>query len=140
MAGIDPGIVRAHFTEIPTDSEFDHLPIIPHEHVAKVECCGCLMVRLRDGKADILCNECGDVIRTVPVGEVESTMLDLSTTDVICSAHCTHCGTLNTFPHSSSIEAFICFSALSSPSGLTNQSFPLQSTMQKFDNHGLYDR
>jgi len=61
----------------------------------------------REGKADILCNECGDVIRTVPSEEVESAMLDLST-DVFCSAHCTHCGALNTFPHFSSIEAFIC--------------------------------
>ena len=60
------------------DSDFDHLPIIPHEHVAEVKCCGCLMVRLREGQADILCNECGDVIRTVPVGEVDSTMMDLS--------------------------------------------------------------
>ena len=90
------------------DSDFDHLPIIPHEHVAEVKCCGCLMVRLREGQADILCNECGDVIRTVPVGEVDSTMMDLSKTDVICSDHCTHCGALNTFPHFSSIEAFIC--------------------------------
>jgi len=90
------------------DSDFDHLPIIPHEHVAEVECCGCLMVWLREGKADILCNECGDVIRTVPVEELESTMLGLSATDVICSANRMHCGALNTFPHFSSIEAFIC--------------------------------
>ena len=49
------------------DSEFYHLPIIPHEHVADIDCCGCLMVSLREGKADIHCNECGEVLRTVPV-------------------------------------------------------------------------
>ena len=90
------------------DSDFDQLPIIPHEHVADVDCCGCLMVQVRDGQADILCNECAAVIRTVPLGDVESTMLDLSKTDVICSARCNNCGALNTFPHFASIEAFIC--------------------------------
>jgi len=81
------------------DSDFDHLPLIPHEHVTDVDCYGCLMVGIREDKAEILCNECGAVIRTVPVGEIESTMLELSTTDIVCSARCTHCGLLNTFPH-----------------------------------------
>jgi hypothetical protein len=87
---------------------FDHLPIIPHEHVAKVECCGCLMARARDDQADILCNECGAIIRTVAVGEVLSAMLELARTDLICSATCTHCGALNAFPEVSSIIAFVC--------------------------------
>jgi len=47
-------------------SVFDDLPIIPHEDIADVGCCGCLMVRVRGGEADILCNECGAVIRTQP--------------------------------------------------------------------------
>jgi hypothetical protein len=37
--------------------DFDNLPIIPHEDIAEVDCCGCLMVRLREEKADIVCNE-----------------------------------------------------------------------------------
>ena len=60
------------------DSDFDNLPIIPHEHVADVDCCGCLMVSILEGRAAILRNECGAVIRTVPVAGVESTRRDLS--------------------------------------------------------------
>jgi hypothetical protein len=89
-------------------SAFDNLPIIPHEDVADVDCCGCLMVRVRECEADILCNECGAVVRTVPVGDVEAAMLEMAPTDTICSARCTHCGALNTFPRFSAIEAFVC--------------------------------
>jgi hypothetical protein len=69
---------------------------------------GCLMVHIREGQADILCNECSAVVRTVSVSELEATMLDLVQTDTICSARCTHCGALHTFPGFSVIEVFIC--------------------------------
>src|SRR6058998_925198 len=87
---------------------FDHLPIIPHENVADVDYCGCLMVRTREAQGDIVCNECGGVIRTVPIGNVEAVMLELAQTEMICSANCTHCGTLNIFPGVSVIMSFIC--------------------------------
>jgi hypothetical protein len=90
------------------DSVFDDLPIIPHEHVADVDCCGCLMVSVHEGEADILCNECGTVIRTLPVGAVKAAILEMAQTDTICSARCTHSGALNTFLRFSTIEAFIC--------------------------------
>jgi hypothetical protein len=90
------------------DSEYDNLLIIPHEDVADVDCCGCLMVRVHGGEADILCNECGAVVRTVVIGDVEAAMLEMAQVDTICSACCTHCGALNTFPGVSAIEAFIC--------------------------------
>jgi hypothetical protein len=32
-----------------------------------VDCCGCLFVQVRGDNGDIACNECGTVIRTVPV-------------------------------------------------------------------------
>lgn len=67
------------------------------------------MVHIREDQADILCNECGAVVRSVSVSEVEITLRDLAQTDTICSARCTHCGPLNTFPGFSVIEAFVCF-------------------------------
>ena len=87
-------------------SVFDDLPIIPHEDIADVGYCGCLMVRVRGGEADILCNECEAVIRTAAIGDVEAAMLEMARTDTICSARCTHCGALTTFPRFSTIEAF----------------------------------
>jgi hypothetical protein len=59
---------------------FDNFPINPHEHVADVDCCGCLMVRVREDQADILCNEYGAVVRTVAVEAVEAAMLEMAQT------------------------------------------------------------
>ena len=85
----------------------DRLPIIPHESLG-TDRCGCLYVRVDGAHAAIICNECGTVIRTVPVVNVEAIILEMAQTDVIFSAHCTHCGALNTFPGMSAVEAFIC--------------------------------
>ena len=86
---------------------FDY-PIIPHMDVGDPDCCGCLIVRVRSDKAEIVCNECAVVIRTVPVAEVESVMEELARTDTICSAKCPHCGAVNTFAGWSVVEAFVC--------------------------------
>ena len=90
------------------DSAFDNLLIVPHESVADVDCCGCLIVRTRGDQADFVCNECDAVIRTVPLGHVEAVMLEIAKTDIVCTARCPHCEALNIFPGMSSITAFIC--------------------------------
>jgi len=90
------------------NSAFQSLPVVPHEDVADVDCCGCLIVRTREGQADFVCNECGGIIRTVAVADIEAAMLELTKTDTVCSAHCPHCGALNIFPGISAITAFIC--------------------------------
>jgi hypothetical protein len=69
----------------------------PHK-VLGADCCGCLMAQVRGAEADIVCNECGVVIRTMPVPEVESAMAALAATSAICSARCAHCRAVNTFP------------------------------------------
>ncbi len=81
-------------------------PIVPHEG-AGVECCGCLIVQVRGDHADITCNECGAVVRTVPAECAAAALVEMAS-GAICSARCTHCGALNTFPGFSAIEAFIC--------------------------------
>ena len=85
----------------------DRFPMIPHETLG-ADCCGCLYVRRDGDQADIVCNECSAVIRTLPAADVEAAMLALAETDTICSARCTHCGAVNTFPGFSAIEAFTC--------------------------------
>jgi hypothetical protein len=80
----------------------DRLPILPHESLG-VECSGCLFVRVSGDTADIVCNECKVVIRTVQVVDVEAVMLEIAN-----STLCPHCGALNTFPRLSSVEVFIC--------------------------------
>jgi hypothetical protein len=80
-------------------------PIVPHELATGADCCGCLIVQLRGDQAEITCNECGAVVRTVPVELASAVMVEMAST-VICSVRCLHCGALNTFPGFSSIEAF----------------------------------
>ena len=67
----------------------------------------CLIIQVRGDQADMTCNECGAVVRTVPVELASAVMVEMASTQ-ICSVRCTHCGALNTFPGSSAIEAFIC--------------------------------
>ena len=45
---------------------------------------------------------------SVPLADVERVVLELYETDAICSAVCSHCGAVNTFPGWSAIEAFVC--------------------------------
>jgi hypothetical protein len=82
-------------------------PIIPHEVATGADCCGCLIVQVRGDQADITCNECGAVVRTVSVELASTVMVEMASTET-CSARCPHCHALNTFPGSSAIEAFIC--------------------------------
>jgi uncharacterized protein (DUF983 family) len=72
---------------------------------------GCLFVQGRGDQADIICNECGTVVRTVrpeDAGAVMNALMMEIASDAICTARCPHCGALNTFPGFSSVEAFVC--------------------------------
>jgi hypothetical protein len=91
----------------PTGDINDRLPIVPHQDRG-VDCYGCLYVRVTGELAEIVCNECAAVIRSVPLADVERVVLELDETVAVCSAVCSHCGALNTFPGLSTIEAFVC--------------------------------
>jgi hypothetical protein len=82
-------------------------PIIPHEFVEKIDCCGCLVVIERGDLADLTCNECGAVVRTVQKAEAAAALAEIESPE-ICRARCTHCGALNIFPGFSAMDAFIC--------------------------------
>jgi hypothetical protein len=87
------------------------LPIIPHEDVADVDCCGCLFVEEHGDQAYITCNECGAVISTAPAHQAAAVMGALlmeSASETICSARCPHSGALNTLPGFSALDAFVC--------------------------------
>jgi hypothetical protein len=83
----------------------DELPIVPHDDD---DCCGCLIVVERGAVADLVCNECGALIRTVPTDEAPQILMRMVIDQGMCSAVCPHCQALNTFPGFTSIEAFIC--------------------------------
>ena len=62
------------------------------------------------GTADVelMCNECGTVLRTVPVADAQPTLLRLAMAEGICCETCPHCGETNVLLGFSSVEAFTC--------------------------------
>jgi hypothetical protein len=56
----------------------DSLPIVPLSDVGDEDCCGCLYPVERGDQADLICNECGALIQTVPRSEVEPTLLRMA--------------------------------------------------------------
>jgi hypothetical protein len=59
-----------------------------------------LSSRARNGdKADIVCNKCGSIIRTVSVAAADDVMAQIAVetaSSEMCSARCTHCQALST--------------------------------------------
>jgi hypothetical protein len=86
----------------------DELPAVPHSEFGDKECCGCLIVVERGSQAELVCNECGVLVRVVPTAAVEQTLLEMAMARGVCSAICPHCGGLNTFPGWNIIQAYIC--------------------------------
>jgi hypothetical protein len=84
------------------------LPIVPHEFVGGINCCGCLIVVEHGDQAELRCNECDALVATVPAVDVEATLLKMAMQEGVCSETCTHCGAINVFPGFSMMLAFIC--------------------------------
>jgi hypothetical protein len=96
---------------VPAEDDYLELDVIvPHEIVARVECCGCLIAIRRRDKPEIRCNECDALIDAVPLEELEATMAKLSAPmwEEVTSERCPHCGAVNVLPGFSSMEAYIC--------------------------------
>ena len=80
--------------------------MVPHEELGE-DCCGFIIAMVRGSEADLVCNECGALIKIVPADQVQAALVAIAP-EAICSARCPHCGAVNTFPGFSSIEAFVC--------------------------------
>src|SRR3954447_26557329 len=71
--------------------------IIPHADHGDPECPGLIMADIRGDTAELVCNDCGAVLSTVPAAEAESKLAEMASGE-LCSATCPHCGQLNMFP------------------------------------------
>jgi hypothetical protein len=72
------------------------------------ECCGCLNAYIGEHQAEIKCNECGKVLRTVPASAAEATLTEMELSLAVASELCPHCGSVNLFPGFSKMLAFTC--------------------------------
>jgi hypothetical protein len=48
--------------------------IVPHSDHGDVECCGLIMIEVRSDKADLRCNECGVILKTVSAAAAEQVL------------------------------------------------------------------
>jgi transcription initiation factor TFIIIB Brf1 subunit/transcription initiation factor TFIIB len=72
------------------------------------ECCGIIMPVKRGEHADLVCNECGAVIDSVPADQAQQTLLRMAMAGGICTEVCPICGESNIFLGFSSMSAYTC--------------------------------
>ncbi|PWT80808.1 MAG: hypothetical protein C5B58_10970 [Acidobacteria bacterium] len=86
-------------------------PLLPHMFFGDPGCCGTLrgLKRLDQPEtADIACNECNVVVRTVPMVDLRQTLDQMETTLEPATAECPHCGAVNLFPGFKQMLAYRC--------------------------------
>jgi hypothetical protein len=81
---------------------------LPHSSFGDPDCCGCLNGILRGDQADIVCNECASVVRTVPSVELRQTLTEMELTLDMCIEMCPYCRLVNVLPGFSRVLAFTC--------------------------------
>ena len=90
------------------DEKLERQTIIPHSAFDAPDCCGCLNVVIDGATAELVCNECGAIVRTFPSSKVEQTLTEVELGLSLSSAMCPHCGAVNLFPGLSLVVAFVC--------------------------------
>jgi hypothetical protein len=81
---------------------------LPHSDFGAPDCCGCLNGIVRGDHAEIVCNECAAVVRTVPAENFEKTLNEMTLTLHIAAARCPHCKSVHLAPGFTSLSALVC--------------------------------
>src|SRR3954469_8746114 len=82
--------------------------ILAHESLG-TDCCGCIVALDRgDGTADLICNECEERLRSVPVENVERELASLAVSCGFSVFPCPQCGTLNICTEIAFTDALVC--------------------------------
>jgi ribosomal protein L40E len=66
------------------------------------------MKELENETANLICNECGALIRTVPIDEAPQILLRMVMDQGMCTETCPHCGAFNVILGFTSVDAFTC--------------------------------
>ena len=90
-------------------SEREQWPIIGHADIGDPDCPGCIGPVIRGDVADITCNECGTVVRSVPFADLQRTYDEIELSlDATATEMCPHCGNVNIFTGWASMMAYTC--------------------------------
>jgi hypothetical protein len=82
--------------------------IVPHADFGAHDCCGCLVGTASGETAEIVCNECGEVIACVPPENLRKVLNDMEAQLDLAIALCKHCGAVNLLPGFIRVGAFVC--------------------------------
>lgn len=83
--------------------------ILPHSDFGDPECCGLFFPEeTENGEAAMACNECGFVVKTVPVADLQRTLDQMQLQLEVASELCPECGKVNLFPGFSRMMAYTC--------------------------------
>jgi DNA-directed RNA polymerase subunit RPC12/RpoP len=82
--------------------------IVPHSDHGDVECCGLVMIDVRGDKADLQCNECGVILKTVSGAEAEQVLGEMEAAQPSCAERCPYCGHKNTFTGFTEMKVYTC--------------------------------
>lgn len=82
--------------------------VIPHADFGDPECCGCLNGIIRGQQADIVCNECRNVVRSVPATNLRRALNEMELRLDLATAKCPYCGAVHVAPGFSELIAFKC--------------------------------
>jgi hypothetical protein len=84
----------------------DH--ILPHADFGAPECCGLLLPNERGEVADIICNECGAIVQTVPASDLSLILDQMQLKLDVATERCPYCRSVNLLPGFSKTFAFTC--------------------------------
>ena len=80
----------------------------PHGEFGDSECCGLLVGIIGGDKADIGCNECDTILKTVPAGDPPRAFDDMVVTLDFATDLCPHCCGVNVLSGFSNMLAYTC--------------------------------
>ena len=82
--------------------------MLPHSSFGDPGCCGCLNGVIRGESADIVCNECGAILKTIPADQLKRVFHEMELSLDLASAICPYCGAAHIAPGMSELHAFVC--------------------------------
>jgi len=81
---------------------------LPNADFGDPDCCGCLIASLHGDQADIGCNECGVIVRSVPSADLLRVLDEMERKQEIAAAICSHCGAVKLQAGFSKLLEFTC--------------------------------
>lgn len=83
-------------------------PFLSHADFGAPDCGGYLLANVRSDQAEITCNECRAILRSVALADLQRTLDEMELSLTMCTAMCPNWGKANIFPGFSEMKAYTC--------------------------------